>query len=99
MLDLKYIRENKGEVQLNCKNRAVDADIDKLISLDDKRRELIAEIDDLRAERNKGSKGKPSPADIAKMKEVGENIKEKETKLEKIEKELSELLFQVPNKT
>ncbi|MBX4205097.1 MAG: serine--tRNA ligase [Candidatus Doudnabacteria bacterium] len=99
MLDIKYIRENPDKVKENNKNRKVDVDIDRLLDLDTLRRDQIKEIDDLRAQRNQGSKGKPSPDDIAKMRKVGDEIKKLEVKLEKIETEYNDLFLKIPNLT
>lgn len=99
MLDLKIIRENPDKIKENCKNRLVEVDIDKLLQLDDKRRELIAKIDTLRAERNTASKTKPTPEIIERMRNVGEEIKSLEAQIEPLEKELKELLIKVPNLT
>ena len=99
MLDIKYIRENKNEVIANCKNRLVNCDIDKLLSLDERQRRLKTEIGECRAERNSGSKTKPTAGQIKKMKKLGEKIKELEKKIKPIAAEYRELLLSVPNLT
>lgn len=99
MLDLKIIRENSDKIKENCKNRKVDVDIDKLLELDEKRRGVIAKIDELRAERNSASKTKPTPEIIKKMKAVGEEIKELEAEIEPLEAEFKQLWLSVPNLT
>lgn len=99
MLDLKIIRENPDKIKENCKNRLANVDIDKLLELDEQRRGAIAKIDQLRAERNTVSKTKPTPEIIAKMKQVGEEIKALEAKIEPLEAQLRELWLKVPNLT
>jgi seryl-tRNA synthetase len=99
MLDIKFIREYPGIVKENCKNRLVKVDIDKLLDLDKKNRELMAEIDLMRAKRKSGSKTKPSVKEIEEMKKLNEEIKRLEDVQILIKKELNELLFQVPNLT
>lgn len=99
MLDIKYIREDIELIKKNCDNRRVKVDIDKLLALDDRRRSAQLEIEKLRAERNSGSKGKPSADDIAKMREVGEKVKELESVQSILEADYLELLKQVPNLT
>jgi seryl-tRNA synthetase len=99
MLDIKYIREHKEEVKKNCANRLSSANIDKLLDLDEQRRKKIGEIDALREERNQGSKSKPTPEEIEKMKQKGAKITELETELLKIEGGYNEELFKVPNLT
>lgn len=99
MLDIKFIRENLELVKNNCTNRRVKVDLDKLISLDEKRKGIIKRIEDLRATRNEKSKGKPNEEEIAKMRLVGEGIKSLEVELQAIEIEYFSLLKQVPNLT
>lgn len=99
MLDLKFIRENIELVKQNCKDRLANVDVDKLINLDIERRELESSLDELRAQRNKASKSKPTPETIAIMKQVGEKIKQLEANLEKIEPEFKQLWHAVPNLT
>lgn len=99
MLDMKFIRENAELVKQNCINRHVKVDVDLLLQLDEKRRETIGSLEELRAEKNKGSKGKPTPEEIAKMKELGEKVKELEAKLTEIDTQYREMLMRVPNLT
>jgi len=99
MLDIKYIREHKEEIKQNCINRHVKVDIDALLRIDEDRRENLKKIEDLRATRNQGSKGKPTPEEIEKMKAVGEEIKALEETQDHIEANYRELLTQVPNLT
>ena len=99
MLDIKFIRENKDLIIKNTKNRLADVNIDKLLGLDEKRRSLLVESEDLRAERKKGSKVKPSEGQIKKMKKIGDKIKNLESKLEKINEEFRDMLLKVPNVT
>lgn len=99
MLDIKFIRENLELIKQNCANRRAKVDFEKLLELDEQRRSLLKQIDDLRASRNQGSKGKPSPEEIAKMREVGERIKEVESSLTTVETEYKDLLMRVPNLT
>ena len=98
MLDIKLIREDLDKVKKGVKDRGVDIDIDKIISLDNDRRKLIQEIESLKAEKNKISKQKTrNKKQEKKAKELKNKIKKLEPELEKIEKEFKELMFQVPN--
>lgn len=99
MLDLKFIRENIKLIKKNTKNRLVDVDIDQLLLLDKTRREMESKLDELRSERNKASKVKPTFDIIELMKRVGAEIKELEDKLEDIEPQLKQLLLKIPNLT
>lgn len=103
MLDINRIRNNKEEVEKALLKRLekgsppVGGCLDEIIKLDDERRELIKNSDELKAERNKFSKTKPSPEIIEKMKTVGERIKDLDEKLGKTEEELKEKLSELPN--
>jgi seryl-tRNA synthetase len=99
MLDIKFIRENAELVKANTKNRLVDVDVDTLLSVDKERRATEAKIDELRAERNKVSKAKPTQDIILQMKAVGEEIADLEKGLISLEAKQRELLLKIPNLT
>ena len=92
MIDIKLIRENPETVRENLKNRGMsEKDVDNLISLDKKWRDVKNEVDRLRARRNKVSE------EINQAKKQKKNtdslIKEAKDipqKIENLEKELSE---------
>lgn len=97
MLDINKIREQKEEVKKALLKRMKDVDLELIIKLDDKRKKLIQEVDELKSERNKYSKTKPSEEIIKKMRELGEKIKKFDESLEKIEKEFIEKISELPN--
>src|SRR3989344_516390 len=55
MLDIKFIRENKDIVAAGAKKKRIQVDLNRLVELDDKRRELQATVDGKRAEQKKAS--------------------------------------------
>lgn len=103
MLDIKFIRENKELIKENCQNRNAKCDIDKLLLLDDKRRELTKQLEDLRAEKNGLNEliQKASNEEREELIEIGKEIKEKsesiEPELKKVSEEFRVLMFEVPN--
>lgn len=97
MLDIKFIRENPGKVKQGCKNKQVKVDVDRLLELDKEKREMLAEIEQLRAEQNKISKQPPNEQSIEKAKTLKETIKPKEEKFKEVENKLESLMLQVPN--
>jgi len=99
MIDIKFIRENIELIKQNCINRRVKVDLDKLLETDEKRRNLLKSVEELRATRNQKSKGKPTEEEIANMREVGEKIKRIENELEIIDVEYKNYLMAVPNLT
>ncbi len=103
MLDIKFIRENAKAVKENCKNRNIKCDIDRLLELDEKRRELILKIDELKAEKNRLNdemkKGGKKDEIIEKGKIIKEKLEKFEPGLNEVSKEFQILLLQVPNMT
>lgn len=105
MLDIKYIRENLETVKKAAKDKNREVDWDKLLKLDEKRRELIGKIEEKRAKRNEISNYKlqitnkiQNPND---QKEEGKKLKEEirdlEDELNTVEKEYDGLMLTVPN--
>jgi len=98
MLDIKFIRENPEKVKLGAKNKGVDIDIDKLLGLDKKRREIIAQSEQLKAKQNKLSgQGAPTSEIIEAAKALKEKFQAQEIILKEIEKDFDELMRQIPN--
>src|SRR3989344_1337869 len=98
MSDIKFIRENSELVKEAARKKSVSVDIDHLLELDKRRRELISQVDALRAEQNKGSKvGPKNPAELEELKKLKERIKVLEEEYSVIEKEFNELMLLVPN--
>ncbi len=103
MLDIKYIRENVEKIKQNNHNKAVEIDVDRLLELDDQRRELTVKIDDLRASRNqntekiKQSVGKPDQELIDLGKKLKTEIADLEEQFKTVETEYKSILKQVPN--
>lgn len=105
MLDLKFIRKNPDLVKDAVKNKNELTDIDKILELDEKRRSIVAEVEKLKALRNKVSeqiaikkKDKQDASDdVAQMKEVGKKIAELDGDLRSVKGALDYHLIRVPN--
>ena len=97
MLDIKFIRDNIEQVKKTCTQKRCSVDVDRLLELDEKRRSRIGDIQNLEAERNKLSKGKPSEAEIVHVKKVKEDIAALQSEYDVIYKEFIALLYTVPN--
>ena len=99
MLDIKRIREEKEQITASLLKRLdkKNLDLDKILSLDDKRKEYLAEVEKLQAERNQASKTKPDAQTIKAMKSLGEKIKKLELELQKVEYDLQVALSALPN--
>jgi len=98
MLDVNFIRENAEVVKTACKNKNVNISVDLVLDLDKEKRGLMTEIETLKAEQNKISRGgTENQAIFAQAKEIKEKIKSMQPQLEKIDTELKSLLLQLPN--
>ncbi|MFN3301606.1 MAG: serine--tRNA ligase [Patescibacteria group bacterium] len=92
MLDIKIIRQNPEKIKTACQNRGVKVDIDKLLKLDERRRDLIQKVEKLRAEKKKGT-----IKEIKELRKKKQMIKKLEIELKKVENEFQELMYRVPN--
>lgn len=102
MLDIRFIRENAKEVQINARNKGYDVDITTLLKLDESRRGLSQQVDELREKRNanaakmKGG-GRPDQSLIDEGKQIKEELSLLEAQLSTIDSELQAIHKQVPN--
>ena len=104
MLDIRFIRENAERVQKDALNKGYEnADVQAVISLDDERKALTAQIDELRTRRNqiaasmKNSGGKPSDEQIVEGKKIKEELAELEKTYRELDEKLSNVLKGIPN--
>ncbi|MDN5359009.1 MAG: seryl-tRNA synthetase [Thermotogaceae bacterium] len=108
MLDVKILRQNTEEIKKAMESRNEDPrQIDKIIALDEKRREFIQKADELKAKRNQLSKavaklksaGKKEEAakNIEESKDIGNKIKEFDDRLRETEEKQEALISQLPN--
>ena len=105
MLDLKRIRDDPESVRAALARIGADDDLDALLRLDARRRELLPEVEGLRAERNEASdaiglakrEGRDADAEIARMREVSGRIKQLEAELADVEAERERLAATLPN--
>jgi seryl-tRNA synthetase len=105
MLDIRFIRENADAVKAAMINRNADVDVDAILALDNRRRAIITEVDELKAERNKISKsiglmikeGK-NPEEIkAQVRGMGDKISAFDEELRDVDAKLREMLLYMPN--
>jgi len=104
MLDLKFLRDNLDEVERRLATRGGAVDLGAFRALDDNRRSLLSEAENLKAERNQVSaligrtKDKSQvQGEIARMKDVSMRIKELDEELRQVEDNLKGLLLVLPN--
>lgn len=97
MLDIKFIRQNPDVVKEAARKKGVMVDIDRLLAVDERRRQTLRELEQKRAEQNKGSVGGPKPpTELEKLKKLKEEIRVLEEENGHVQKEFDELMLQVP---
>jgi seryl-tRNA synthetase len=104
MLDLRLIREQTDLVRQALVKLNTDAPIDAILELDARRRQLIAAVEQLKAERNAESKrigrlpaGPEREQAVRAMRALGERIEQLDEERVETEARLTELLLEVPN--
>jgi len=101
MLDIRYIRENPELVQRASEQKGYSVDIKKLIAIDDNRRELQKQVDDLRESRNANAAnmkgGRPDQATIDEGKRIKLELSAREAYLNSAIAEFTLLHKLVPN--
>ncbi len=102
MISLQLIRQDPDRVRDSLARRREETSIDDIIGLDEERRRLIQDVEELRARRNQVSKEigktKEKPeALLAEMREVGERIKSLEHAIGRNDEELNDRLLRIPN--
>lgn len=101
MIDIQYIRDNPEVVKQKSEQKGYSIDVEELLRRDESRRSLLAEIEELRSQRNSltaEAKGtKPSAEHIARGKKLREEIERVESVLGETEKSFLNLLRSIPN--
>jgi seryl-tRNA synthetase len=105
MLDIKLIRDTPELVEDSLRRRGSNLDLSQFTALDETRRRLNTEADDLRAQRNAASKeigaaakrGDDVEAAKAAVREVGDRLSATEEQLKTATEQLDALLVTIPN--
>ena len=105
MLDIRFIRENAEAVKAAMINRNADVDVDAVLEFDSRRRAIVTEVEELKAERNRISKnigkiiqeGGDAEAIKAQVREMGDKISAFDEELREIDAELRNRLLFIPN--
>ena len=104
MIDLRLIRERPDEVRKGVASLYLTAPIDEILAFDEKRRELLREVEQLKARRNEVSKqigrlrGDPQGDALkAEMRQVGDRIKMLDENVKTTDERLNAAMLEVPN--
>ncbi len=105
MLDIKFVRDNPGVIELALTNRGAAMSLDEFISREKERRELLAEVEILKNKRNtvsqeiskKKKSGDNADDMILEMREVGDRISAIDAKVKEAESALAAIIMSIPN--
>jgi seryl-tRNA synthetase len=105
MLDLKLIRSEPERIKAALARRGAAEDVDRLLALDARRRELLPEIEGAQAERKALSKqigeakqrGEDAEEAMAAVQALKERIEAGKAELEKVEADLERIAAALPN--
>jgi seryl-tRNA synthetase len=103
MLDIRFIRENADLVKAGALKKHIEVDIDRLLAVDDTRKNLRQQMDDRKAEQNRMSnriqlaQGEEKEKLIESMRHVKEGFVEIEASYQKVFEEWQKLMLTVPN--
>ncbi|AYF53965.1 serine--tRNA ligase [Clostridium botulinum C] len=108
MLDLKRIRNNPEEIKNIMQNRGEDFDnklIDDVVALDERRRQILVEVEKLKSKRNSESsqigklkkEGKDTSDVMAEMKKLSDEIKAFDVELNEVDEKIKYIMLRIPN--
>lgn len=103
MLPLRFIREHTDIVRSGLAARGDDAPLDELLTMDERRRALLVDVEQYRADRNDVSRAIGATLDasereslIGQTRALSQHLKESEPELDRIQAEINLLLLQIP---
>ncbi len=105
MLDLGFVRKNLDLVEKKTRLRGIEIDFNKFREIDEKRRQLLKEVEELKHKKNLLSKeigklkreGKDVAQLVAQSKELDDKIEELDKKAKELTEKLYDFLAQIPN--
>ncbi|MBQ7900458.1 MAG: serine--tRNA ligase [Clostridia bacterium] len=105
MLDIRLIRTEPDKVKAALARRKMDIDIDKLLELDKQKREILYQVEQIKAKQNDVSKKIPAMKKagedvapiFAEMKELSDAIKADDEKVKELDVQIDEIMYSIPN--
>ena len=106
MLDMKWIREHPDEVREMLERRRNNFPLGSLLEADSRRRDLLADVEALKAQRNEGSrrvgearkKGEDAEGLMEDMRLLGDRVASIDEKISALDLQMEEWLSQIPNR-
>ncbi len=105
MLDLRELRERRAEIEARLQTRDPSIDLAPLFALDERRRKLIGEVEELKAEKNRGSQdvaarkkaGQSADDLVAKLGEISSRASRLDDELRAVERQIDDAVGRLPN--
>ena len=105
MLDLRMIRQDPERIRQALQNRGEEAPLDELLAMDERRRSILVEVEQLKAKRNSVSEEiarlkrekQDAQSLVEEMRLVSQQIKEMDAEVRDVEAALEDLLLRIPN--
>lgn len=105
MLDIRTLREHPDAARAKWASRGLDVDVQALLDLDDRRRAVITEVEELRRARNESSKrigqlkkaGEDALEAMAEVRDIGAKISELEKERVEVVENLDAKMLSLPN--
>lgn len=96
MLDIQFIRENPDLIRHAAAKKLSAFKVEDLLTIDERRLAILGEVEAMRAKQNKVT-GKVDEAQLAELRELKEQLQNKEKELSEVMKEWQKLMLEVPN--
>ena len=105
VLDARFVRANPEVVREALRKRHLAADLDQFLQLDETRRQLLAEVEQMKAKRNRESEeiarlkraGEPAADHISSLRELSDQIKAMDERVRCLKEDLNQILMFIPN--
>jgi len=105
MLDLKFIQKHPDHVQESLTKRGSDLNVQDFLTLDEKRRELVQKVEELRRERNEASQtvgrlkqqGQDASELMARLSSISDTIKDMDQQRKEVEERMQAVRLSIPN--
>ncbi|MCK4781751.1 serine--tRNA ligase [Candidatus Parcubacteria bacterium] len=91
MIDINFIRTNPDIIKDACQKKQARVDIDRLLEIDELRRELLRTVEDMRAQKNKANQKIKKSKNFEEKKDIILEMQKLNKKIDKIEKEFKEI--------
>lgn len=105
MLDIRVIRSNPEEIKRKLSRRGQEFKIDEVLKLDEQRRQVIYQVEELKSRKNKVSEEvaklkkakQDAEAVVLEMRQVSEKIKEMDEQVRNLDEKITDILLTIPN--